>query len=61
MRKEHYLSISEFAKISDIRRKALIFYYVDKENDGSGIMKLFKKKLFHWYKKVIASNGKDLA
>ena len=61
MRKEHYLSISEFAKISDISRKALIFYYVDKENDGSGTMKRFKKKSFHWYKKVIASNGKDLA
>lgn len=61
MRKEHYLSISEFAKISDISRKVLIFYYVDKENDGSGTMKRFKKKSFHWYKKVIASNRKDLA
>lgn len=37
------------------------FIYVDKENDGSGTMKRFKKKSFHWYKKVIASNGKDLA
>lgn len=26
MRKEHYLSISEFAKISDVSRKTLIFY-----------------------------------
>lgn len=36
------------------------FIYVDKENDGSGTLKRFKKKSFAWYKKVIASNGGDL-
>lgn len=36
------------------------FIYVDRQNDGSGSMKRYKKKSFEWYKKVIASNGEDL-
>ena len=36
------------------------FIYVDRADDGSGTMKRYKKKSFHWYKKVIASNGEDL-
>lgn len=36
------------------------FIYVDLDDDGNGDMKRYKKKSFHWYKKVIASNGKDL-
>ncbi len=34
--------------------------YVDKNNDGSGTLKRYKKDSFDWYKKVIASNGNDL-
>ncbi|WOV56330.1 6-phospho-beta-glucosidase [Enterococcus faecium] len=37
------------------------FIYVDLDNDGKGTLKRSKKKSFDWYKKVIASNGEDLA
>lgn len=37
------------------------FIYVDKADDGSGTLCRYKKKSFDWYKKVIASNGEDLA
>ena len=36
------------------------FIYVDRNDDGSGTMKRFKKKSFEWYKNVIASNGMSL-
>lgn len=36
------------------------FIYVDRNDDGSGSMKRYKKKSFDWYKKVIATNGEDL-
>jgi len=36
------------------------FVYVDKSDDGSGTLRRFRKKSFWWYKRVIASNGKDL-
>ncbi|MBO6201914.1 MAG: family 1 glycosylhydrolase, partial [Selenomonas sp.] len=36
------------------------FIYVDKDNEGNGTLKRARKKSFHWYKKVIASNGEDL-
>ncbi len=36
------------------------FIYVDKNDDGTGTLKRYKKKSFNWYKKVIASNGDDL-
>ncbi len=35
--------------------------YVDKYDDGTGDLSRRKKKSFDWYKKVIASNGEDLA
>ncbi len=35
--------------------------YVDKNNDGSGTLDRYRKDSFYWYKKVIASNGEDLA
>ncbi|MEG2354175.1 MAG: 6-phospho-beta-glucosidase [Clostridium sp.] len=41
-------------------KKRYGFIYVDKDNDGNGTLKRSKKKSFDWYKKVIASNGKDL-
>lgn len=37
------------------------FVYVDMDDDGKGSLKRTKKASFDWYKKVIASNGKDLA
>ena len=35
--------------------------YVDADNYGQGTMKRSLKDSYHWYKKVIASNGEDLA
>ncbi len=34
--------------------------YVDADNHGQGTMKRSLKDSYHWYKKVIASNGEDL-
>lgn len=36
------------------------FIYVDRDDDGNGSLKRVPKKSFHWYKKVIASNGEVL-
>ncbi len=36
------------------------FIYVDKNNQGIGTLKRWKKDSFAWYQKVIASNGEDL-
>lgn len=41
-------------------KKRYGFIYVDRDNDGNGTLKRSKKKSFDWYKKVIASNGRDL-
>ena len=41
-------------------RKRYGFIYVDKNDDGTGTGRRFRKKSFGWYKKVIASNGEDL-
>lgn len=41
-------------------KKRYGFIYVDKDNEGNGTLKRYKKKSFYWYKKVIESNGKDL-
>ena len=37
------------------------FIYVDRDDEGNGTLARSKKKSFDWYKKVIASNGEDLA
>lgn len=37
------------------------FIYVEKYDDGTGDLSRKKKKSFAWYKKVIATNGEDLA
>ncbi|MGL9731003.1 6-phospho-beta-glucosidase [Enterococcus sp. DIV0756] len=34
--------------------------YVDRDNEGNGTMKRYKKDSFDWYKKVIESNGEIL-
>ena len=36
------------------------FIYVDKNDDGSGSYKRYRKDSFYWYKKVIESNGENL-
>ncbi len=41
-------------------KKRYGFIYVDKDNDGNGSLKRYKKKSYDWYKKVIESNGEDL-
>jgi len=37
------------------------FIYVDTDDQGNGTFKRYKKDSFDWYKKVIASNGENLA
>ena len=41
-------------------RKRYGFIYVDRNDDGSGTMKRYKKKSFCWYKHVIETNGQEL-
>lgn len=36
------------------------FIYVDRDDDGSGTLERKRKKSFHWYKTVIASQGEGL-
>ncbi|GAB2550877.1 6-phospho-beta-glucosidase [Gracilibacillus alcaliphilus] len=33
------------------------FIYVDRDNDGKGSLKRYKKDSFYWYRELIASNG----
>ena len=42
-------------------KKRYGFIYVDKDNDGNGTLARSRKDSFFWYKKVIATNGADLA
>lgn len=42
-------------------KKRYGFIYVDKDNDGKGDLKRYRKDSFYWYQKVIATNGEDLA
>lgn len=42
-------------------KKRYGFIYVDCDNEGNGNLKRYKKKSFYWYKKVIETNGEDLA
>ena len=41
-------------------RKRYGLIYVDKNDDGSGTLKRYRKKSFEWYRKVIASNGRTV-
>lgn len=36
------------------------FVYVDKDDNGKGTLKRYRKKSFFWYRKVIETNGEDL-
>ncbi|MEK4112103.1 6-phospho-beta-glucosidase [Paenibacillus sp. DS2363] len=38
-------------------KKRYGYIYVDRNNDGTGTLRRVKKKSFHWYQDVIASNG----
>ncbi|MFR0978681.1 MAG: family 1 glycosylhydrolase [Holdemania filiformis] len=42
-------------------KKRYGFIYVNKQDDGSGDQRRIKKDSFAWYKKVIATQGADLA
>lgn len=42
-------------------KKRYGFIYVDVDDEGHGSFARSKKKSFEWYKKVIATNGEDLA
>lgn len=34
--------------------------YVDRQDDGTGTLARYRKKSFHWYRKVIGTNGQSL-
>jgi Beta-glucosidase/6-phospho-beta-glucosidase/beta-galactosidase len=36
------------------------FIYVDRNDDGSGSLKRYRKDSFYWYQKVISTHGEDL-
>lgn len=41
-------------------KKRYGFIYVDRDNEGNGTNKRYKKKSFDWYRNVIGSNGENL-
>lgn len=41
-------------------KKRYGFIYVDRNNDGSGTLKRYRKKSFYWYQQVIRENGQNL-
>ena len=41
-------------------KKRYGYIYVDRNDDGTGSLKRYKKKSFNWYKEIIASNGETL-
>ena len=41
-------------------KKRYGFIYVDRNDDGSGSLKRYKKKSFAWYQNVIHTNGESL-
>ncbi len=41
-------------------KKRYGFIYVDKDNEGNGMLARSRKKSFNWYKEVIVSNGEKL-
>ncbi len=42
-------------------KKRYGYIYVDKDDQGNGSLRRSRKKSFHWYKGVIASNGQQLS
>ena len=41
-------------------KKRYGFIYVDRNDAGEGTLKRYRKQSFYYYKKLIASNGRDL-
>ena len=41
-------------------KKRYGYIYVDRNDDGTGSLKRYKKKSFYWYKDVISTNGESL-
>ncbi len=41
-------------------KKRYGYIYVDRNDDGTGTLKRYRKKSFYWYKDVIATNGDSL-
>jgi 6-phospho-beta-glucosidase len=41
-------------------KKRYGFIYVDKDDSGNGTLRRTRKKSFHWYKRVIKTNGENL-
>ncbi len=41
-------------------KKRYGFIYVDKDDNGNGTLRRSRKKSFHWYKRVIKTNGENL-
>ena len=46
-----------FQQVYDSNGKPIDGAYVDRNNDGSGSYKRYKKDSFGWYGKVIETNG----
>lgn len=42
-------------------KKRYGFIYVDRDNRGNGTLARLRKDSFHWYRRVIATNGEDLS
>jgi len=42
-------------------KKRYGFIYVDRDDDGNGEFKRYRKDSFYWYKEVISSNGENLS
>lgn len=42
-------------------KKRYGFVYVDKDDEGNGTLKRYRKDSFYWYKRVISTNGADLS
>ncbi|MER2117868.1 MAG: family 1 glycosylhydrolase, partial [Enterococcus casseliflavus] len=38
-------------------KKRYGFIYVDRNDDGTGSLKRYRKKSFDWYREVIVTNG----
>jgi len=43
-----------------VMKKRYGMIYVDRDNEGKGPMKRYKKDSFAWYKQVIETNGEEL-
>ena len=41
-------------------KKRYGFIYVDKNDDQTGTLNRYEKDSFHWFKRVIATNGENL-